>query len=451
MSLQKTKFLLSALFGTLILWLPATSAYPESDIFVELSKETRSEVNIAVPPFVSSSGDADENFAEKARSILENDLRLFEVFVPVNPGIYSELAQSEASSGTEQVNWGAWSQLGAQWLIKGQYGKSMSGNKYKFTFRLFDVVNEQFLVGKRYQGKKSFMRKIMHRFADEVMEQLTGKRGVAETRLAFLSRTPEGKEMYAVDFDGANVVKLTDEKSVILSPDWSPNGRSIVYTSYKDHNPDLILLDPDARRRRRPLLRLPGINSAAAWSPDGSKISLVLSKDSNSEIYVLNRWRKLTRLTRHFNIDTSPTWSPDGKQIAFTSDRYGRGRPQIYIMDATRGDRAGVTRITFKSRYNDNPSWSPDGDKIAFTSMVKRNFQIRIYNTETRKTIDVTSGQGSKEEPTWSPDGQFLAYRVTRGRQSSIHIKRVGGKKSRQLTFLPEGGVSPTWSPYPKR
>ena len=446
---QKIKSVFISVLGGLVLWFQAYPVHSEESIFLDLVKTTQSEVNIAVPHFVSSGGDMDESFAEKSHNILENDLRLFELFIPVAPNIYSELEKSEAQTG--KVNYAAWNQLGAQWLIKGQYEKSLSGDKYKFVFRLFDVVNEQFLVGKRYQGKKRFMRKIMHRFADEVMEQLTGKRGVAETRLAFLSRTPDGKEMYAVDFDGANVQKLTNEQSVILSPDWSPNGRFIVFTSYKEHNPDLILLDPNSRRHRRPLLRLPGINSAPAWSPDGTKISLVLSKDSNSEIYVLNRWRKLTRLTRHFNIDTSPTWSPDGKKIAFTSDRSGNGRPQIYIMDATRGDRAGVKRITFKSRYNDNPAWSPDGDKIAYTSMVKGNFQIRIYNTETRETTDFTSGLGSKEEPTWSPEGQFLAYRLTRGKQPSIHIKRIGGKKSRQLTFLPEGGISPTWSPSPKR
>jgi TolB protein len=446
---QKIKSVLISVLGGLFLCLQVSPAHSEESIFLDLVKKTQNEVNIAVPHFISSGGDVDESFAEKSRNILENDLRLFELFVPVAPNIYSELAKSEAQ--TEQPNYAAWNQLGAQWLIKGKYEKNVSDDKYKVVFRLFDVVNEQFLVGKRYQGKKSFMRQIMHRFADEVMEQLTGKRGVAETRLAFLSRTLDGKEMYAVDFDGANVQKLTNEQSVILSPDWSPDGRSIVYTSFKEHNPDLIILDPDGRRRRRPLLRLPGINSAPAWSPDGSKISLVLSKDNNSEIYVLNRWRKLTRLTRHFNIDTSPTWSPDGKQIAFTSDRSGTGRPQIYIMDATSGDRTGVKRITFQSRYNDNPAWSPDGDKIAFTSMVKGNFQIKIYDPKTRQTTDVTSGPGSKEEPTWSPDGQFLAYRLTRGRQSSIHIKRVGGKQSRQLTFLPDGGVSPTWSPYPKR
>ena len=450
MSPHKIRVVLTSTLIGLALFLQSYPAHSDAEIFRQLVKETQSEVKIAVSHFVSSERDKDESFAEKGRGILENDLRLFELFVPVEPYVFSELEKSE-SSGGGQVNYAAWNRLGAQWLIKGEYEKSMSGDKYRFVFRLFDVVNEQFLVGKRYQGKKSFMRKIMHRFADEVMEQLTGKRGVAETRLAFLTRTRDGKEMYAVDFDGANVQKLTNERSVILSPDWSPDGRFIVYTSYKEHNPDLILLDPDGRRRRRPLLRLPGINSAPAWSPDGSKISLVLSKDSNSEIYVLNRWRKLTRLTRHFNIDTSPTWSPDGKKIAFTSDRSGTGRPQIYIMDSTKGDRAGVTRITFQSRYNDNPSWSPDGDKIAFTSMVKGNFQIKIYDLETRKTVVVTSGSGSKEEPTWSPDGQFLAYRLTRGRQSAIHIQRIGSKKSRQLTFLPDGGVSPTWSPYPKK
>lgn len=428
------------------MWLHAFPTYSEESIFIDLVKETQSQVNIAVPHFVAL-GDVDASFAEKSRNILENDLRLFELFVPVKPNIYSELEKSEAQA--EQVNYAAWRELGVQWLIKGGYEKSLSGDdKYKFVFRLFDVVNEQFLVGKRYQGKKSFMRKIMHRCADEVTEQLTGKRGVAETRLAFLTRTRDGKEMYAVDFDGANVQKLTDEKSIILSPDWSPDGRSIIYISYKAHNPDLVLLNPDGRRRRHLLLRLPGINSAPVWSPDGSKISLVLSKDSNSEIYVLNQLRKLTRLTRHFNIDTSPTWSPDGKKVAFTSDRSGTGRPQIYIMDAISGDRTGVKRITFQSRYNDNPSWSPDGDKIAFTSMVKGRFQIKIYNTETRETKDVTSGPGSKEEPIWSPDGRFLAYRLTRGRKPSIHIKRVDGKKSRQLI---EDGVSPTWSPHPKK
>ena len=448
MTLYKNKIGAIVAFVVLVIFLNLDPARGDEVIFRELIKKTQVEVSIAVPRFVPVAGSSDDVMGNESRDVLENDLRLFELFAPVPHENYSELEEQERRS--ERVNYAAWNDLEVQWLIKAQYQKSISGDKYKFVFRLYDIVNEQFLLGKRYQGKKSFIRKIMHRFADEVMEQLTGKRGVAETQLAFLSRTPHGKEVYKVDFDGANVKKLTNEKSIVLSPDWSPDGNSIVYTSYKDHNPDLILLDT-RRNKRRPLLKLPGLNSAPAWSPDGTKISLVLSKDSNSEIYVLNRWRKLSRLTRHFNIDTSPTWSPNGKKIAFTSDRSGTGRPQIYIMDAEKGDRTGVMRITFQSRYNDNPAWSPDGDKIAFTTMINGLFQIKVYNPQTRKTVSLTSGPGNKEEPTWSPDGRFLAYRVSSGRKSSIHIKRIDGNKSRQLTFLPDGGFSPTWSPYPKK
>ena len=140
MCLKKVRSLLFVLFSSLLLWFPVTPVYAESEIFVELSKETRSEVNIAIPHFVSSDGSGGD-FANKSRDILENDLRLFELFVPVASHVYSDLESREASTG--QVNYAAWSELGVQWLIKGQYEKSLSGDKYKFTFRLFDVVNEQ--------------------------------------------------------------------------------------------------------------------------------------------------------------------------------------------------------------------------------------------------------------------------------------------------------------------
>lgn len=426
----------------------AESAHAQSDFLIDLSKETQQEVRVAVTEYVPLNPEADEEVGRLSRDILENDLKLFEIFLPVARDVYADLEKDENSQ--MRVNFPSWNQRGVQWLIKAEFKMSAGQDKIKLVFRLYDVINERFLMGKRYQGTRKFLRKMTHRFADEVMMELTGKRGVAETRIAFLSRSKKGKEIYAIDFDGAQAKKLTDERAVVLSPDWSPNGRSIVYTSYKDHNPDLIMVD-DKGRKRRPLLKLPGLNSAPAWSPDGNMISLVLSRDRNSEIYVLNRWRKLVRLTRHFNIDTSPTWSPDGEKIAFTSDRSGTGRPQIYIMDAQSGDRKGVQRITFDSSYNDNAAWSPNGDMIAYTSLVNGKFQIKVYNLETRDTLTLTEGPRNKEEPTWSPDGRYLAFRVSQGRASAIHIQRVEGTRSRQLTFLSKGGFSPTWSPYSKR
>jgi TolB protein len=382
----------------------------------------------------------------EARKILENDLRLTEMFVQLEPKVYEKLEQKE--KGKRAVDLWAWHQVGAQWLIKTEYSV-VPGGKLSLVFRLYDTVSENFLLGKRYFiSERKLMRKVIHRYADELVLQLTGKRGVAETKIAFLARHNKGIEINVVDFDGENLKQITNDKTLNLTPTWSPNGRWLVYTSYAGNNPDLIMIDNLGKKPKRTLLHLSGLNAAPSWSPVDDRLTLVLSKDENSEIYTLSNNRTLRRLTRHFNIDTSPTWSPDGKKIAFTSDRSGRGAPQIYIMDAHHGDKAGVQRISFGSSYNDNPAWSPDGDKIAYTARVGRRFQIKVYDLVTKTSTVLTRESGNNEQPTWSPDGRFIAYRHKVGSNMSTYIQRLGSDKIRQLSFGGDGGASPSWSPY---
>lgn len=418
----------------------------QSDVVINIAQDTKPEVNIAITGFTGLDPSTDKiGIGKKGRQILENDLRLSELFQPVNRNLFGGLESDRI--GKPEVDYMAWSQLGVQWMVNTQYAISKKNQLVTIIFRLYDIVNEQFLLGKRYRATAPNLRKIIHRFADEVVEALTGKKGIAGTRIAFLSGKRSGKEIYIVDFDGANAKKLTNENTVLLTPTWSPDGKSITYTSYVDKNPNLVMLDIDGKRRKI-LVNSPGMNTAPDWSPDGQKIAVVLSRDKNSEIYVMDKRSNLVRLTNHFNIDTSPSWSPDGKKIVFTSDRSGIGAPQIYIMDSQRGDRAGVQRISYGSNYNDNPTWSPDGDKIAYNSRKNGILQIKIYDLNTRKEINFTSGRGNKEEPSWSPDGRFLAYMMKKGGRPEIFIKKIGSNKARQLTFLPTGGASPSWSPF---
>lgn len=422
----------------------------ETNVRIELEKETHQKVRIAVKKFVLADNHEDpRGLGEESRKILVNDLKLSEQFIVLRPKVYAELERRER--GKSSLDYRGWNQLGAQWLISTGYKINPLDKSFSVTFRVYDSGTEQFLLGKRYTTTRKFLRKIVHRFADEVVMQLTGKRGVAETRISFLSQVGENKEIFVVDFDGHNKKKLTDDHAVLLTPEWSPDGNWIVYTSFAANNPDLVMIGSSGRKKRRTLLKLPGLNAAPAWSPGGQRIALVLSKDQNSEIYVLERNFGLKRLTRHFNIDTSPTWSPDEKRIAFTSDRSGTGSPQIYIMDVARGDKGGVKRITFGSPYNDDPAWSPDGDKIAYTSRVGRAFQIKIYDFSTKKSVVFTRGPGSNEQPSWSPDGRFLVYRHRESSQVSIFVKHIGSKTARQITFSAGGGYSPSWSPYFKR
>jgi TolB protein len=417
---------------------------------IDMTKKTHQKVSIVVKGFALESNYEDpEGLGKQSRGILVNDLKLSELFTVLSPSVYSALEKRE--SNKTALDYKGWKNLGAQWLISTKYKVNPLDKSFNVTFRVYDNSTEQFLLGKRYTTTRKFLRKIIHRFADEVVMQLTGKRGVAETKVSFLSKVGKNKEIFVVDFDGHNLQRLTQERSVILTPAWSPDGHWIVYTSFAANNPDLLMIGSSGRKKRRTLLKLPGLNAAPSWSPDGQRIALVLSKDQNSEIYVLERDFGLKRLTRHFNIDTSPTWSPDGKKIAFTSDRSGTGAPQIYIMDVSKGDAGGVKRITFGTSYNDDPSWSPDGDKIAFTSRQGKVFQIRIHDLTTKKSTWVTSGPGSNEQPSWSPDGRFLVYRHREAGQMSIFVKHVGSDAARQLTFSGGGGYSPAWSPYLKK
>ncbi len=435
----------SALILLVLMILQSQTGFAEPRVRIDLERETRKKVTVAITDFVLKDPGQDiMGIGKEAKKILEKDLLLSEWFIPLNRQVFEELEEMEGT--TSAVDYRSWRQVGAQWLIKVEYEIVSGGKSQVFTFRLYDVVNKRFLLGKRYKASRDLLRKIVHRFADEVVMQLTGKRGIAETQIAFLSQKNSGKEIYLIDFDGYNLRQLTNDHTVNLSPAWSPDGNWIVYTSYAARNPDLIMINT-AGERRQTLNRLPGLNAAPAWSPDMQKIALVLSRDQNSEIYTLNKDRQLKRLTRHFNIDTSPTWSPDGKFIAFTSDRSGTGSPQIYIMDSDEGDQSKVTRVSFGSTYNDNPAWSPNGDQIAYTSRVGRKFQIKLYDLNTHKSQVLTTGAGSYEQPSWSPDGRFIIYRNREKDSFNLFIQRVGSDETRQLTFSGRAH-SPAWSSY---
>jgi TolB protein len=445
MLLKKIKFRLYVpLILMVILLLQVKTDVTAAQVHIDLERKTRKKVTLAITDFVMQGSDNDIlGIGKEAKKILKKDLIFSEWFSPLQEQVFEELEKMELSSSN--VDYRSWRQVGAQWLIKTEYTLADKGRGQVFTFRLYDAVNKRFLLGKRYKASRDLLRKTIHRFADEVVMQLTGKRGIAETKIAFLNQERLGKEIYLIDFDGYNLHRLTHDNTLNLSPAWSPDANWIIYTSYAARNPDLIMINKNGKKRQT-LHRLPGLNAAAAWSPDMQRIALVLSRDQNSEVYILNKERQLGRLTRHFNIDTSPTWSPDGKRIAFTSDRSGTGAPQIYVMDSVKGDKSKVTRISFGSTYNDDPAWSPNGDQIAYTSRVGKRFQISVYDFNTHQSQVVTEGPESCEQPSWSPDGRFLVYRKKDNGLYNLFIQKLGNVEARQLTFSGKGH-GPAWSP----
>jgi TolB protein len=331
-----------------------------------------------------------------------------------------------------------WASSGFDLLVRGEY--SIKGDNLTVEFRLFDVLNRKMMTAKRYLGKTKDLRFFAHSFADEIMLVVTGEKGCFTTHIAYVSRQTGNKEIVIMNWDGHDQVQLTRNGSINLNPDFSPDGREILFTSYKRRNPDLY------KRALSSTVEVPvsnrkGLNITGTWSPDGSRIALALSKDGNSEIYTLARdGSRPTRLTVNPAIEVSPVWSPDGSRIAFVSDRLGK--PQIFIMNA---DGSTVRRLTTAGGYNVNPRWSPKGDKIAYARMQGGGFQIYTINTDGTGDTQLTSA-GSSENPAWSPDGRFITFSSKRGGAEAIYVMRSDGSGQTRVSQGRGSATQPAWS-----
>jgi TolB protein len=345
-----------------------------------------------------------------------------------------------SGQNAENINFDNWSVLGALALVKGSLETAPSG--VTIEARLFDVSQRTRLMGRRYQGGRGDVRRMAHRFADEILRQFTGERGPFDSQIVFLS-TREGrfKDAYVTSIDGGDVRRVTNADTINLSPTWAPDGRSIVLTSFRSGNPDLYSVDLDGAKWRR-LSNLRGLNLGGRWSPDGSTIAVTIEYDGNSEIALLNPDGALARrLTDHWAIDVSPSWSPDGRQIAFCSSR--TGSPQIYIMSSQGGT---PRRVTFDGNYNTSPSWSPKGDLLAYASRINGRFQLFTVKTDGSDTAQITASRGDNEDPSWSPDGRYIVFSSSRTGSPRLYMSDRSGTTQLELTGGKGGDTSPSWS-----
>lgn len=331
-----------------------------------------------------------------------------------------------------------WAAAGFDLLVRGEF--SIQGDDLTVEFRLYDVLNRRMMTAKRYLGKTKDLRYFAHSFSDEIMLVVSGEKGCFTTHIAYVSSQPGNKEIFIMNWDGHNQVQLTRNGSINLNPDFSPDGREILFTSYKRGNPDLYKRAL-SNTVEIPLSNRRGLNITGTWSPDGSRIALTLSKDGNSEIYTLAKdGSSPTRLTVNPAIEVSPVWSPDGSRIAFVSDRLGK--PQLFIMNA---DGTNVRRLTTAGGYNVNPRWSPKGDRIAYARMQGGAFQIYTINADGTGDAQLTS-DGSSENPVWSPDGRFIAFSSKRGGSESIHVMRSDGSGQTRVSKGRGNATQPAWS-----
>lgn len=371
-------------------------------------------------------------------AVIRNDLKLSGYFDILEPELYRDVSRKEGIS-VEDIRFSYWSAIGAQGIVKGEV--SSKGGKIIVTLRLFDPYLRDMLVGKEYKTDKENLRRVAHRFSDEIMESLTGIRGVFNTKIAYAAVTgKKQKEIFVMDMDGYKPFPVTKNKSINISPSWSPDGGQIVFTSYMRGNPDLYVAKLGSSGLRK-ITNGKGSNITPSWSPSGKIIAFASSISGASNLYKIPpTGRKMLRITRNYNIDIAPTWSPGSDAIIFASERAGG----LHLF-RTSADGGGNQRLTFVGYQNDMPDWSPIGDKVVFAGRDMGTFDIFIMNPDGSNIQRLTVASGSNDHPTFSPDGRFVTFSSTREGGGAIYIMRADG--SNQTRVSSGNGLLPAWGP----
>lgn len=433
-------------FLALLTFLIFTPLVARAEVDLDVRQGTIEAVPIAISTFFAEPN-ADTKVAREMPEVISNDLERTGLFAPINARAFIQDSKSIAEQGPR---FGEWRAINAQNLVTGTVTRSSDG-RTRVEFRLWDVYAERQIAGMAYTTTPQNWRRIAHIIADEIYKRVTGEDGYFDSRIVYIAEqgnpANRAKRLAIMDQDGANHHYLTDGKTLVLTPRFSPNQQMITYLAYYNRKPRVYLYDIDTGKQQV-LGDFPGMTFAPRFSPDGRKVIMSMAKDGNSEIYTMDlNTKRIEQLTNNSAIDTSPSYAPDGKRIVFESDR--GGSQQLYVMSASGGN---AQRITFGKGTYGNPVWSPRGDLIAFTRIYQGKFYIGVIRPDGSGERLITSAY-HVEGPTWSPNGRVLAYFKEvpigpkgEGRQAKVYTVDLTGYNERMLP-TPVDGSDPAWSP----
>lgn len=337
-----------------------------------------------------------------------------------------------------KFNLALFSRSRAEYYVTGKVSP-LSEGQLKVECLLYFSKTKDLIIGESYTVQQKDLRRVVHAFFDKVTYRICGERGVASTRLAYVSKIEGVKQVVVSDYDGFHRSQVTRDSTISMMPVWMLGNAGLVYVNFKTHRPRLYYKKFGGAEH--PLFPQYDQTYSPAVNPRTGELLFSSSVDGKTDLLLGNmesgKARKFAYLKSN---QTSPAWSPYATEVLFTSDR--GGGPQIFVMGK---DGSDLRRVTFMGRYNERASWSPNGDRIVYTSMDNGKMNIYTCALDGSDIVQLTNNAGNNEHPTWSPDGKLIAFSSNRSGSYQIYIMRFDGAN---VTRITQGGenTAPTWS-----
>lgn len=388
-----------------------------------------------------------EKIAAELRGVVESNLRSSGLFRVIKSDAHPEFVKLD-----DMPKFDDWAAIRAQVMVQAKMSAD-GADKYKLQFYVWDMSGKEQIEAQVLVASKKSARRLAHIMSDAIYERLTGESGYFDTQIIFIAETgpvdARDKRMAVMDSDGHGFRYVSDDKTFVMSPHFSPNMQTVVFLSYRNDDPTIWTLDMNTGEQRR-LGKFGGMTFAPRWSPDGTRVAISLVDNGATNIYEYDMDAKtLRQLTFGDMINTSPSYSPDGTRMAYNSNR--SGSQQLHILDL---ETLETSRLSYGNGRYATPAFSPDGNYIAFTKISDDTFYIGIMDPRGKNERILASGW-FMEAPSWAPGSRRVVYYETEkipgddtGRASWIRTVDITGRNDYGIK-LPAGvwGTEPTWSP----
>jgi len=406
----------------------------EAKIYLDVYGKSLKKITIAVPYFKS---DKITRLRMDMTELLNKDLDMSGFFIPAPQTLFDRELLDEGIEKRE-IRFGNWRSLGVELICKGLLQEK--DDDLILDVYVYDTLDGTLVHANKYKGKADGWRRIVHKLADDIIFAVTGEKGIMSSRIVFVSGYRGKKEIYAADFDGYNVQRLTNYNSITLSPSVSPNSRYLAYTSYVRGRPNLYILDME-KKTEVFVDTDSGMKTGTSWKDKGT-FTYSFTSGRRSTIYTVDVGSRTKKpILSGDGIYASPSFSPDGTKMVFVSDMHGT--PQIFLKDMITGE---TKRLTFSGDYNTAPTFSPKGDLIAFVSKIEGSFEICTMNPDGSNPRLLTNG-GLNDSPHFSPCGRYIIYSTLKGNRYSISIMLFNGDNKRTLKFTEGDETQPVFMP----